>query len=177
MFTETANLILRHSDISTDITLTSASNSSGSYWSNGKQTTTFRVNLRQLLGNMWEKYDTFCIRLNQHSFSSANFPAVTNTDNQLLFFMSGLSFVNCTYNVVTGTNTNRYCFYQANIPSSTTQTVTLSPNVSIGNFKKTNEWVDITIELIRAIDGTSAQFGASAKFPHMVYSFDIYGIY
>ena len=65
MFQETCSLVLKHSDISTDITLATVYNSIGS-WSNGKQTTTWRVNLKKVLGPaMYDNNDMFVLRLNQ----------------------------------------------------------------------------------------------------------------
>ena len=74
MFQETCSLVLKHSDISTDTTLATVFNSIGS-WSNGKQSTTWRINLKKLLGPaMYDNNDMFVLRLNQIANASAGFP-------------------------------------------------------------------------------------------------------
>lgn len=172
MFSETVTLILKHSDISTTLTSATASSSNGS-WSNGKQKTSWNVNLKVLLGNLWNKYDTFLIRLNQVSYSSADFPATNNIDQQVVVTMSGLPFFNSTYNQATGLNNNKYQMLLLGIEKSRAVVNNYAPNVSVANFKKSSENVEITIELLRATDGLAAAYGAVDKFPHMCYSFDI----
>ena len=51
MFQETVTLILKHSDISANLNDVTASSANGS-WENGKQKTTFRLNLK----NSWVRY-------------------------------------------------------------------------------------------------------------------------
>ena len=174
MFQETVTLVLKHADISTDTTLASVSNSVGS-WENGKQKTTFNVNLRKLLGNeMYDNNDLFVLRLNQFAYLTANFPASVY-DNQLIFKMTGLNFRNSTYNQKTGNNTGRYQMMIMNLTTSSSQTISFSPNISMCNFMTSNEDVQITIELFRSFSDLAAQYGTE-KFPHMCYSFDIYPV-
>lgn len=171
---ETISLVLRHADISTTTTADTASNSCG-FWTNGKQSTTWNVNLRNLMGDTFDKYDVFVLRLNQTAFSSANFPSVANTDNLLLIQLSGLVFVNSSYNVALGNNSSVYPMVLTNIPTSTAVINNYCPNVSLCNFRKSGDNVQITIELIRMIDNTPAVYGLE-KFPHGAYSFDIYPV-
>ena len=124
---------------------------------------------------MWLKYDTFILRLNQISYGSANFPATANVDNQVIINMSGLNFINSTYRQKTGNNTNKYQMLICNIAKNLAQTFNYSPNISLCNFKKGNDNVELVFELIRCIDGLPPAYGVD-KFPHMVYSFDIYPI-
>lgn len=175
MFNETATLILKHADISSSLNSVSATSANGS-WENGKQKTTFRLNLKNLLGDLYEKYNTFVLRLNQVSNSSANFPLVNNTDQQVIIQLNGLNFVNSTYNPKTGNNSTNYQMLIINLPKSVAQVNNYSPNISLCNFKKSSPNVELTIELIRCSDGLPAQYGPNDKFPHMVYSFDIYPI-
>ena len=174
MFLETATLILKHSDISTSVNDTTASSSAGN-WTNGKQSTTWRVNLRELIGReVYDNHTIFCLRLNQLSLSTANFPNGI-TDQNLIIRLSGLEFLNSTYSTKTGNNTRSYNMLLLNMPTQAT-TYNYSPNISICNFKKSGDNVNLTIELIRMIDEQPAVFGVVDKFPHCAYSFDIYAI-
>lgn len=174
-FLETITLLLKHSDISTNTNSVSESTNCG-YWENGKQKSVWRVNLRTLLGNkMYDNNELFVIRLNQLSYDSVNFPS-TNKDQQLLLKMSGLNFVNSTYDVKTGNNSQIYQMCIQNFIPSESHTITYSPNVSMACFKKGSDNVEICIELFRATTDLPAIYGGVDKFPHMVYSFDIYAV-
>lgn len=176
MFQETITLVLKHADISTEIDDITASSNAGS-WTNGKQTTTFNINLINLLGEqMYNKNDFFVLRLNQIGYSAVNYALSDVYDTNLEINLSGLNFVNSTYDVKTGTNGNRYKACLVRIPPNTGGVLNLSPNVSICNFKKSTPNIQLTIELNRLIDGLPAQYGAVDLFPHMAYSFDIYPI-
>jgi hypothetical protein len=173
MFLETVSLVLKHSDISTTTTLDSASANNG-YWSNGKQITTWRFNMRNLLGNkMYDENDMFVLRLNQLSYSAVNFP-LTVKDQQLVVTLSGLNFINSTYNVGSGNSGSKQQMLLINMGANG-GVESYSPNIAMCNFGKSQDNIEFTIELIRTIDGLPAQYGA-ATFPHCVYSFDIYPV-
>jgi hypothetical protein len=174
MFQETISLILKHSDISTNKDLDSISNGVGS-WSNGKQKTTWRVNLRNLMSNkIYDENDTFVLRLNQLSYATSAFP-VTPADQQLIVNVSGLNFLNATYNVKTG---NRSLAHQMLVLNMAVEAdvIEYSPNIAIANFGKATDNVEITIELLRTIDNAVPMYYSPNRFPHMVYSFDIYPV-
>jgi hypothetical protein len=172
MFQETVSLILKHSDISLT-SVNAVSNSVGS-WSNGRQKTTFKVNLRRLLGNViYNDNEIFVLRLNQLAYATADFPN-TAIDQQLIVRVSGLNFINSTYNVV---NQNAASYNQMVLVNMDTSAsvVNYSPNIAMCNFGKSGENVEITIELVRTIDNLPAVWGVDF-FPNCVYSFDIYGV-
>jgi hypothetical protein len=172
MFQESVTLVLKHADISTDTTLASVSNSIGS-WSNGKQKTSWRVNLRNLLGDQFRDNDLFTLRLNQVAYAQANFPNDV-IDQQVIVNISGLRFKNSTYSVSSGNNTQTNQLLILNI-ATTGATVDYSPNIAMCNFTISGEYVTITIELLRTIDNQPPQYNL-ATFPHMVYNFDIYAV-
>jgi hypothetical protein len=173
MFLETVSLVLKHSDISTTTTGATASSNNGS-WSNGKQKTSWRINLRNLLGNkMYDENDMFILRLNQLSYATANFPLAV-TDQQHIITLSGLNFINSTYNVSSGNTDSKHQMLLLNMATNG-GVESYSPNIAMCNFGKSQDNIEITIELIRTIDGLPAQYGAST-FPHCVYSFDIYPV-
>jgi len=172
MFRETVSLVLKHSDINIDSTLASAETSVGG-WTNGKQESWWNVNLRNLLGDsIYNNHDKFIIRLNQLSHSNSNFAVSANIDNLIEFNMSGLNFVNSTFDVLTGNNNHRYKFLFGLVPSSTAGVISLQPNISLGTFSKSSDNVRIRIELMRMSDNTPIQSNAN-RCPHMAYAFDI----
>lgn len=174
MFTKTANLVLRHSDISTDVTAVTASSSAGS-WSNGKQSVTFKVDLRKLIGaEIYDDAEEFVLRLNQFANVAANFP-LSVQDRSVIIRVSGLNFVSSSYDTRTSNN-GPYYNMLLTILATSDQCYNYSPNTSICNFRKSQPEVELTFEYIRMIDGLAAQYGAVDKFPHCVYSFDVYKI-
>jgi hypothetical protein len=174
MFQESVSLLLKHSDISTSTTAVSANSQNGS-WSNGRQKSTWRVNMRNLLGNeLYENNDLFVLRLNQLSYSAAsNFP-LSPKDQQLIINLSGLNFSNSTYDVKSGNNNNKQQLVLLNM-SISAYVESYSPNIAMSMFTKSEENIELTIELIRTLDNLPAQYGATI-FPSMVYQFDIYAI-
>jgi hypothetical protein len=171
MFLETVSLVLKHSDISTALNTNPTVNNVGT-WSNGKQSTTWKVNIRNLLGNeMYDENELFTLRLNQISYATANFPLATR-DQQVIVTLSGLNFVNSTYDVKTGNSGRSQQLVLVNM-GTTAGVESYSPNIAMCNFKKSGDYVNLTIDLIRTIDGLAGQFGAEF-YPHCVYQFDIY---
>jgi hypothetical protein len=173
MFLETVSLVLKHSDIA-PATNTYPSTSNVGVWSNGKQKTIFNFNMRNLLGNkMYDENELFVLRLNQLSYAPIDFPLAAQ-DQQVVVTLSGLNFVNSTYNVKTGNSTNKQQLVLLNM-GITGGVESYSPNIAMCNFGKSQENINLTIELIRTVDGLAAQFGANF-FLHMVYQFDIYPV-
>jgi hypothetical protein len=175
MFLETVSSVLKHSDISTITTSIAETGNNGS-WKLGKQSTTWRVNMRNLLGSeMYDNNDMFVLRLNQLSYAADNFP-LTTRDQQVIITLSGLNFSNSTYDVKTGNSSNIQQLVLLNM-STNAYVESYPPNIAMCNFKKSQENIEFTIELIRTIDNLPAQYNpAAAKFPHMVYQFDIYPV-
>ena len=103
----------------------------------------------------------------------SDFPK-TEADRQVIVQMSGLNFLNSTYSVKTGNNTNKYHVIALDV-LDTSQSFEYAPNISMCSFKKGEENVELTIELIRTVDGLPAEAdNLSAKsFPSFVYNFDI----
>jgi hypothetical protein len=171
MFLESVSLLLKHSDISTSTTAVSANSQNGK-WENGRQKTTWRINMKNLLGNeIYNNNDMFVLRLNQLSYSATNFP-LSLKDQQLIITLSGLNFSNSTYDVKSGNNNNKQQLVLLNM-STNAYVESYSPNIAMCNFTKSEDSVEITIELKRTIDNLSAENGVTI-FPSMVYQFDIY---
>ena len=77
-----------------------------------------------------------CLFQDQLSYASANFPLTTSKDQQVTIQLKGLNFINSTYSVATGNNTNAYQMLITNMAVSSAQTLNFSPNISLCNFGK-----------------------------------------
>ncbi len=162
---ESAKLILKISDASlTDQFLTNFT------WNN--------INLKTVLGPMYDKYDLFNIYLtNILSVNTTNNYGSSVWDLSVSIFMGGLSFVNQNYNMAelcNGTNAliTNFIF---------TQTVNqiINYNTLFGStFGKSVEVVNINIFYQRALasGGTYTINAGGETYPAMVFTFIIYGI-
>lgn len=169
-----ASLILRHSDISTTTTTQTIDNAVGG-WSNYKQTTYWYVNLKTLLNEDWDKYDKFCIRLNQVNFANAGaYPTGTSTDINWVSYMSGLNWVNSSYNVATNTNTNRAPLGLFIVQASANTAFSFNQHNLTNFFRKGDNFVKIQIEHFRVTDGQPV--ATTIGLPHTVWSFDVFGV-
>lgn len=168
-------LLLRHADIDKTNNLQTVNNSVGG-WSNYRQITYWNVNIKQLLGQEYEQYETFGIRLNQWSYTAVAYPSVSQYDTNQIVYMSGLNWLNSSYSQASGTNTTKAPLILAVIPSNSNGVLTYHPNTSINLFKKSTDVVQIQIEHYRASDGTPVQFAVGNGIPHSVLSFDIFGV-
>jgi hypothetical protein len=122
---------------------------------------------------MYDENDMFVLRLNQLSYSVANFP-LTVKDQQLVVTLSGLNFINSTYNVGSGNSGSKQQMLLINM-STNGAVESYSPNIAMCNFGKSQDNIELTFELIRTIDGLAGQ-STSERYPHCVYSFDIYPV-
>ena len=165
-------LILKHSDISTNTTAQTVNNSIGG-WSNYKQSYWFNnINLRTLIGNEdYDKYEIFALRLNQWAYSYVNYTA--NNADQLHFVqISGLNWLNGGYNQSTGSTTTKAPLIIITMSTNTNATATYASNVSVLFFKKSTDVVTLTFEHFRVSDGTPIQ--TTTGIPHSILKFDIF---
>jgi hypothetical protein len=164
-----ASLVLR----SSDLTL----NSSTQYGTcdAARLTQTWNnINLRTLLGDMYDKYDLFNICLNTitTSTSAANTGA-SNDDRNVIIKLSGLPFVNQTYSVKQGCNTNICPIASFQFISNATSTQLFYSNNAF-TFGKSQQLCNLTIQYGRVIDDLLPATGTI--YPNMVFLFDIIGV-
>ena len=136
------------------------------------------INLRTLLGDMYDKYDYFNLTLNTVASSQCRALTVNfanNDTNQLtdLINISGLPWVNQTYNTAKGCNSGAcimgcYTF----VPNQTSVQSYYSSNFA--TFSKNQDIASITISYTDVYDGLSPNTNQS--FPEVVFIFDIFGI-
>ena len=154
-----ASLVLKTSDFTTDTNFvygTQYVSSRGAC--NGKLSsmTWNNINLRTLLGDMYNDYDLFNICLNSISTANANPIIDSITDVKTLSIkISGLPFVNQTYNIKNGCNGNSTIIATFNFLANQASTQYYYSN-NIATFGKSQEQCSITIEYYKIIDDTLA---------------------
>lgn len=152
-----ASLVLKTSDFSTDSAFYYGSQYNSSRGScNGKLSsfTWNNINLRTLLGDMYDDYDKFNICLNSITTANANPIIDSSVDVRTVAIkISGLPFVNQTYNVKNGCNSNSTVIATFNFLQNQSTTQYYYSN-NIATFGKNQELCNITIEYYKIIDDT-----------------------
>ena len=132
------------------------------------------INLRTLLGGLFDKYDRFMLLLQHISNSppTANIGTAAD-DRAVLINMSGLSFLNSNYNQKFQSNTGSIivCPY---LFSSGGAACILYNNFAISSFSKQNDVVNININYTK----TSTELAPTTNFAfgHVAFFFNIVGI-
>ncbi len=132
------------------------------------------INLRMVLGPMYDKYDIFSLQLNYvgQGYVAAAILATELNDDLVYIELSGLPLINNTYNIKTNNNTNSsiIAVYEMNPENNDSQQY---PNPSRVIFGKNSDIVNITINLLTNF---LVPPEAVTEYPNMCYSFNIFGI-
>jgi hypothetical protein len=178
---KSARLVLRTIDIQNndDKSIRDFDNAIGTTRSNGGWVLWKNINMKQVLGSLWDKYTMFnlCLRniVKQTGVGS-------NNNAGCSIWVSGLNWVNSNYNVVTKSLDNQACVGGANfltIGGTTAPTSTVIHQ--FGNtamFRKGKPIVDLTIELKNSTNFVSGGRSEKINLPlgHYEYVFEIYGV-
>ena len=193
---ETATLILNTYDINPSILVSTyldqtIDNQYGTIANNRCNITWKNINMRRVLGEMYDKYETFNMYLYQIVQTSAFLagtlvnPLVGPAPSQPQYSMvdvrmKGLQFLNNTYNAVSRNNTGSAFLTSCilNVGSSTAVgSVTPMFNPTVLTFSKNTECLDINIEIKTTREQSypviAALGGALGTF---IYMFKFYGI-
>jgi hypothetical protein len=165
---QNASLVLKTSDLTAD-----PGDQYGIRNSIKTSFTWYNINLRTVLGDMYDKYDTFNLCLNTISTGVASTLGVSNDDKNTIIKISGLPFLNQCYNVKTGSNTQQTVIATFLFTSSQSNTQYYYSN-NIATFGKNQEQVNISIQYNRVSDDTPVQ--TVNNFPDAIFVFDIIGI-
>lgn len=137
------------------------------------------INFRLLLGDMYDKFDNFNIQLVNIGSDDdrvlnngvyINEAGVDHSDRIVSINMSGMNFLNATYdattnNIGTKATLTTYDFYKD---------FARDIHGSIFTFTKGNDVCNITIEYLDVYTDSSP--ATASSFPNMVFIFNIYGI-
>lgn len=134
------------------------------------------INLRMLMGDMYNQYDYFNLLLNTVSASAATAGTGSSADDRFVYIkMAGLPFINQTYQQSTGNN-GQYVFittYQ--IPSTTVISNQFYNNpANVITFNKDQDLCNISFVLNRVVDEKIAQ--TATALPQFAFFFTIVGI-
>jgi len=160
---ECASFVLRTNDATISNT-----NLTTHTWSN--------ICLRTLLGDMYDKYDTFMLK--PVYIASAAPPALQAgsqpDDRMLVFNIEGLPFTN-------NLNSTTLTKLQSCVFGTLVLRVTLMTGINGGiplTFEKYQELTDLTIfyNRVNKNGNNNYQVQTNNPYPHMVFSFEIYGI-
>ena len=169
-YQEIACLVLKTNVFSTNGT----TNAFGSGNSTLSSFTWTNINLRTLLGDMFDKYDRFLLLLQNISNASPTAtPGTAVDDRAFLINMSGLSFINSNYVQKFQSNTGSViiCPY---IVSGTNAQRQLYNNFAVATFIKQNDIVNITINYTRIED--DAAVSTTVVYGHACFIFNIVGL-
>jgi len=139
--------------------------------------TWFNINLRALLGDLYNQYDYFNLLL--ISISSSVITAAANqgsADDRLVYVkISGLPFANQSYNQPTGNDTTSSIMAIYSIPHTAVTGTQQYNNVSnVMTFGKSQDLCNINISFTRVLDDTRP--GITVANPQFVFMFTIIGI-
>jgi hypothetical protein len=140
------------------------------------------INLRTLLGDIYDDYNDFNLSLTNIN-SSVPFGISSNNDNQILQLrMTGLPFKNNSYDQNTGHNTQS-CIINTITFGNSAQNTNYYDNMT--TFTKHQNLCNITLEYLRIDDGSSPSVNGSLPYlipavtipyPNCSFQFDIYGV-
>jgi hypothetical protein len=135
------------------------------------------IDLRTLLGDMYNKYDRFNLCLNTIASGISNNYLAAQADAQVLVRVSGLPWVNNTYNITStsGYNTGNTVIASFLFVNNSQQTQYFyGSNMAV--FSKNSDIASITIDYVRVSDLASPAVVNGTTYPTMAFIFDIFGI-
>jgi len=132
----------------------------GNSYNNGKNSSNAKlssitwnnINLRVLLGDMYDKYDTFNLCLNAISTSQANSIDPFHDSKNVSIKLSGLAWLNQSYNVKSLTNNNNSTTIGTFNFVGNSATSQFYNSNNIATFSKAQDICNITIEYQRILD-------------------------
>jgi hypothetical protein len=167
-------LVLKTSDLTTN-----ASTNIGTCDQFRTSFTWNNINLRMLLGDMYDQYDYFNISLISISSSLTQALAAGATaDDKIVFVkMSGLPFINQTFQQSTGNNGTFAYVSTLSIPLTANTSTQFYNNLgNVCTFNKDQDQCNINISFFRVLDDTRPALNAGNINPQFSFIFVITGI-
>lgn len=172
MYKPVASLVLKTSDLALN-----SDTEVGSCDTFNTNITWRNLNLRTILGDMYDKYDTFNLCLNSVSSGLANNTfGVDLGDRTVQLNLTGLPFINNTYDAIRKNNTSvatigTFVYVRQQAPSFNYN------NSNVVTFGKSQESCNFNIFYTRtALKNGSYGVNTVATFPDAVIIFNIFGI-
>lgn len=171
-----STLILQTADLTNNSTTnvgTCDANNTSWTWSN--------INLRTLLGDMYDLYDRFAlvpVRVHSGNTGTNTGFGATEYDRVVTINISGLPFTNNVYDTALKTNNNHITFQTLHI-NNTASTNSSVNGGSILTFTKNQELVNLNIYYKRVTKNGLNNYdivSGTAAYPDVVFIFNIYGI-
>ena len=140
--------------------------------------TWYNVNMRTLLGDMYDKYDLFNLCLNTVATAPSTIGFnLASKDLQVILRVSGIPFINNTYNITSNNNCNSVnCVIGTFTFVSGASTTQYFYGSNLATFGKNQDICNITLDYIRVSDLLQPQIASSNTFPDCTFIFDIFGI-
>jgi len=136
-------------------------------------TTWYSINFEDILGDMYDKYEFFNLRLKTIQYNSQAGFATTADDRSLYFQMSGLNFCNSNYDTARGCNVGN-TIIGSNLFGFTALVVSFDDSFIITIRKQKS--ADITISYLN-VNNVPPSTGAGTMFPRVAFYFDLSPIY
>lgn len=169
-----SNLLLRVCDITATIG-TTTTNSVGSYSRAGAECT-WNINFKTLLGDNYDKYTVFALRLNNFSSVAQNFSNIA-ANQMATIQISGLNWVNNSYKATSQNNSGRCALGIAPLTNASNTSATYPNNTAIAYFQKGGMYGSITIELFQLISENYITHNLGTGLPLFSCLFDVYPVY
>lgn len=137
------------------------------------------LNLRTILGDMYDLYDRFAlvpIKFQSGNVNLTTFGATEN-DRVISLNISGLPFLNNTYDTALKTNSNHIIYQTAHL-NNTLNTNSVVNGGAILTFGKNQELLNLNIYYKRLIKNANNNYDiqTSYGYPDAVFIFNIYGV-
>lgn len=136
------------------------------------------VDLRSILGDLWDKYEYYSLTLVGVIVSTMTSSSLTTHDKANIYYMDGLNWENCNYDNSLKHNTNKSVIYSINYnPLTTSVGIIRFPSTNISNcFSKGGPNVNLTISaysILSLIPAIPSNSGSGAVYPNRAYLFNI----
>lgn len=167
-----AGFALKYNDISVSDVVGNypVTNSVGTINATRTEATWFSINFENMLGDMYNKYDMFNLRLNCVSYQQQAAFGVAPFDRLIQFAISGLPWENNNYSTTRKTLTNQSILGILNFEQNVAFTQVFD-NSFVATFRK-QKTCDIMIQL-QTLDGLAPALNAATLFPRITWVFDI----
>jgi hypothetical protein len=129
--------------------------------------------LENILGDLYNKYEVFTIRLNTVSYQQQATFGVAPFDRLVYFAVSGFDWANNNYSISRKTLISSAILGCENFAQNVTFTSSYE-NSFVATFRK-QKTLDIRIQLL-TLDGNVPALNAATQFPRISWFFDIFGV-